>query len=137
MRGEVRWQKSKVKEEVVEGRTESLVRKRNTGTYKKSPDRSHVYHQEFLQQGRDPGFRGFVHAVYDVGHGWDFAFVALIDEVWGDSRGVGKRNGEWRSRIDYEGEKSSTRKTSVSDKELEARRAMSGMKKSCGRTVSE
>jgi hypothetical protein len=77
--------------------------------------------------------------VYDVGHGWNFdvgAFVASADEVLGNSLSVGKRNGERRSRIDYEVEKSSTRKTSVSDKELEARRAMSGMKKSSGRAVS-
>ena len=103
----------------MEGRTESLVRMRNTGTDKKSPDRSHVYHhdQEFFQQGRGPGFRGFVHAVYDVGQGWGFdvaTFVASADEVLGDSRGVGKRDGEQRSRIDYEEEKSSTKKTSAS-----------------------
>jgi hypothetical protein len=57
--------------------------------------------------------------------------VASADEILSDPRGIGKRNGERRSRLGCEGEKSSARKTRVSDKKSEARRA-SGMKKMVG-----
>ena len=53
------------------------------------------------------------------------------DEVLSDPRGIGKRNRERRSRLGCEGDKSSARKTSVSDEGSEARRA-SGMKMTVG-----